>query len=83
MVYTYSVNPLSYVTLPTSMDYFTFGLTACENVAIALTTAPGVTDSQTWMVVMDEYQEGVYVTQIYSTDNPLVTLSFISVTTFK
>ena len=79
MVYTYSVNPLSYVTLPTSMDYFTFGLTACENVAIALTTAPGVTDSQTWMVVMDEYQEGVYVTQIYSTDNPSVINSFRNV----
>ena len=74
ILYTNATNPINYTTLPTDMDHFKFGVYACENVVVALTTVPGVTDAQAWHVVIDEYHEGLYVTKIFSVDNPEVKL---------
>lgn len=69
ILYTNASNPLNYVTLPSDMDHFKFGVQSCENIIIALTTVPGVTDSQAWHIHIDEYHEGTHVTKIYSTDD--------------
>ena len=68
IVYTNHTNPTNQVTIPTEMNHFVFGLEACEYAIVALTTAPGETESNAWHVIIDQYEEGVHMSLIVNVD---------------